>query len=191
MSQNKFNDKDASCYVIVLAESFVKKEIDKIYVPKFQLLDICPKREKGVKYQESKITIKRDGKEIETSFDVLRTFETKAEAKEFAEKYGISDELMLLNEPPKCKLIRVIEMPLRKKNNKQTTPTIALLDVCLPPEARDFQHPLITFQENGKNITRIFEVVKTFADKAEAENYAKQNGITDVDFTNFDSYRSS
>lgn len=89
MSLNNPLEKESSCYVIVLAEPFVKKEIDKVYVPKFQLLDICPKREKGLAYQESKIKIRRDGKKIVTSFDILRTFETKDEAKEYADKYGI------------------------------------------------------------------------------------------------------
>jgi len=174
--------KEKSCYVIVFAEPFVKKEIDKIYLPKFQLLDICPERKTGLAYQETKITVRRDGKDFETGFNVLRTFENKAEAKEFADRHGVIDESMLLNDPPKCKLIRVIDMPLRKKSDKEIKPTIALLDVCLPREANDFQHPMITFQENGKTVTRIFEVIRTFTDQEEAEKYAKENRITDVEF---------
>lgn len=89
--------KDASCYIIVFAEPFVKKESGVIYVPKFQLLDICPERDPKLAYQETKITIKRNGKEIETAFDRIRTFENKEDARKFADKYGISDESKLLN----------------------------------------------------------------------------------------------
>ena len=182
MAQEKL-EKAASCYVIVFAEPFEKKEFDKIYLPHFQLLDICPKRDPKLAYQEAKIKLKREGKEFETSFDVVKIFKNKAEAKKFADKFGVTDESMLLNEIPKCNLIRVIDMPLRKRNDKPTTPTIALLDVCLPPEANNIQHPVITFEENGKKVSRIFEVIKTFANKEEAEKYAKENGIVDIDFS--------
>jgi tetratricopeptide (TPR) repeat protein len=181
MSQDKL-EKDAKCYVIVYAEPFVKKERDELYFKKFQLLDICPKREPGLQYQEAKIKIHKDSKEIETSFEPIRTFADAAEAKEFMNKYGVQDESMLLNDLPKCKIIRVVNFPLQKRPNAKTTPTIALLDVCLPTEAKNRQHPVITFEENGKTVTRIFEVIKTFKSKKEAEKYALKNGITDVDF---------
>jgi hypothetical protein len=181
MSQEKL-EKDVSCYVIVFEEPFVKKEIDKVYVPVFQLLDICPKRKKGLQYQGAKIVITRNGKKMSVSFDPIKTFADKTEAKAFQQKFGVADESMLLNDAPKCKLIRVIDMPLRKKNDKETTPTICLLDVCLPPEANNYQHPVITFIENGKKVTRIFEVVRTFENIAKAEKYAKENAVIDYNF---------
>ncbi len=183
MSQEKL-EKDASCYVIRYTEPFEKKEVGKVYESKFRLLDICPKRIEGLAYQEAKLIVKRDGKEIETSFDVIKVFADLAEAVDFALKHSITDapffEHPSISPLTKCQIIRMIGMPLRKKNDVETTPTIALLDVCLPPEAHNIQHPVITFEENGKQVTRIFEVIKTFASKEETELYAKENGITDV-----------
>lgn len=175
--------KKAECYVIVYAEPFVKKEYDKIYLKEFQLLDVCPEREPGLQYQEAKIKIYRDGKYVETSFEPIRIFSNRAEAKEFQRKYGVRDESMLLMDLPKCKIIRVIGMPLQKRPDAKTTPTIALLDVCLPPEANNKAHPVISFEENGKKVSRIFEVIKTFKDRAEAKKYAAENGVIDMEFS--------
>jgi hypothetical protein len=74
-------------------------------------------------------------------------------------------------------------MPLRKKSEEKTTPTIALLDTCLAPEAGERAHPMVTFEENGRPTTRIFEVAKTFFDKAEAEKYARENSIDDLEIS--------
>jgi hypothetical protein len=182
MAQEKL-EKDASCYVVVFAEPFVKKEIGEIYFPEFQLLDICPKRKPGLKYSQAKITITRDGKKIETAFDVVKTFANQKDAREFVEKYGVRDESLMLYEPPKCKIIRVVGLPLQKRADAKPKPTIALLDTCLSEEARERAHPAITFEENGKRVSRIFEVIKTFADKTEAERYAKENSIRDVEIS--------
>ena len=81
---------------------------------------------------------------------------------------------------PKCRLIRVIEMPLRKKKDHPGEPKIVLLNVCLPAKARELQHPQITFEENGRNATRIYEVMRVFADRDEAEEYARANWVTDI-----------
>ena len=183
MAQEKL-EKDAPCYRIVFAEPFVEKEIGELYLPVFQLLDVCPKRKAGVHYQEAKITITKDGKKIETPFDVVKTFADKSEAQEFARKFGIVDEsLLLMNALPKCKIIRVVRLPLRKRNDRKTTPTIALLDTCLSAQARERAHPVITFEENGRQVSRIFEVVKTFTDRGEAEKYARENSIRDVEIS--------
>jgi hypothetical protein len=174
--------KDASCYVIVFAEPFEKKEADRLNLPEFQLLDICPKRAAGVVDREAKITITRNGKQIETGFDVVKIFAGRAEAGEFARKYGIADESMLRSDPlPKCKIIRVVGLPLKKRPDAKGTPTLALLDTCLSREARARAHPVIAFEENGRQVSRIFEVAKTFVDQTDAEKYAAENFIKDIE----------
>lgn len=170
-------EKSASCYVIIFAQSrSFTTEADEFSLPRLQLLDICPRQKKGL----PKIKIRRDGKEIETSFEVKKIFESKEEARTFADRFGVTDESMRLFDIPKCKLIRDIQMPLRKQPDAKTTPTIALLNVCLPSESNKMQHPMITFEENGKQISRIFEVVQTFDNRQQAEKYAKENSITDI-----------
>ena len=176
-------EKEASCYAIVYAEPFEKKEAGKLYMPEFQLLDICPKRTPGLAYQEARITITRNGKKLETGFDVVQIFKDKQEAAEFARRYGVADESMMLMDLPKCKIIRVVEMPLRKRPDAKGTPTIALLDTCLSAEAARRAHPVATFEENGRQVSRIFEIAKTFADITEAKTYAGENSIADVEIS--------
>jgi hypothetical protein len=89
--------KNKSCYRIVYAEPFEKKERDKIYLSEFHLVDICPEREAGVIVPSSTVKINRDGKDVWVDFDPILTFANKAEAKKFADKHGIKDESMMLN----------------------------------------------------------------------------------------------
>lgn len=176
MAQDKL-EKSASCYVIIFAKSgSFTTESDEFSLPRFQLLDICPRQKKGL----PKIKIRRNGKEIETNFEVKKIFESKEEARTFADRFGVTDESMRLFDIPKCKLIRDVGMPLRKQPHEKNVPTVALLDVCLPFGASKSQHPMITFEENGRQVSRIFEVVQTFENRQKAEMYAKENAITDV-----------
>lgn len=97
------------------------------------------------------------------------------------------DEFPPLRNPlpiPTCRLIRVINLPLRKEQGHDTQPKIVLLDVCLPSTARNLQHPMITFEENGRSVTRMYEVAKIFSGRVSAEKYARENGIKDVIFDN-------
>lgn len=57
-------------------------------------------------------------------------------------------------------------------------PAVArLLDVC--PEG-DYARPTITLDRDGKRETRVFDVVRTFADDAEAKAFASKHGLADV-----------
>jgi hypothetical protein len=176
-SQEKTLEKDKQCYVIRFAEPFVKKEFGVNYKKIFQLLDVCPKREKGLPYPGAAISIERDGKTIQTQFDVLKTFINEAEARELAAKNNITDTPFL----PKndCEIIRIIDMPLTKRPNVATNPQIALLNTCIFDEMA-VQRPSIEVLRLGKKQFRLFEVTKIFADKHEAEKYAKNNNVFDI-----------
>lgn len=52
-----------------------------------------------------------------------------------------------------------------------------LLDVC--PEG-DYARPTITLDRDGKRETRVFDVVRSFADEAEAKAFATKHGLADV-----------
>ena len=80
-----------------------------------------------------------------------------------------------------CQIIRVVEMPLTKKPKVPRKPKIVLLNTCIDDEIPR-QRPVIEVIRNGKKEFRTFEVIKVFTDRAEAENYAEENGLTDVDF---------
>lgn len=180
MSQEKILEKDKLCYVIRFVEPFVKKEFGVEYKKEFQLLDVCPKREKGLQYPGASIPIERDGKTISTQFDALRTFASEAEAREFAEKNNLTDTPFL----PKndCEIIRIIDFPLTKRPNAPKNPKIALLNTCLFDETV-VQRPSIEVMRMGKKQTRLFAVIKTFENKREAEKYAKANQLFDVNYT--------
>lgn len=179
MAQEKQLEKDKQCYVIRFAEPFVKKEFGENYKKKFQLLDVCLKREKGLQYPGAYITIERNGETIQTQFDVLKSFENETEARDFADKNHIADTPFL----PKndCDIIRIIDFPLTKRPNTAKIPTIALLNTCLFDET-EMQRPSIDVMRIGKSQTRLFEPINTFADKREAEKYAKNNNLFDVNY---------
>lgn len=179
MSQEKSLKKDKLCYTIRFAEPFVKKEHGMEYKKRFQLLDVCSKREKGVQYQGSSISIERDGQTIQTPFDVLKTFANENEARAFAEKTGITDTPFLPQSD--CEIIRRIEMPLTKRPNTPKESKIALLNTCIFDET-DVQRPSIEVTRFGKKQVRLFEVIKIFNDPSEAAKYAAENQLFDVNF---------
>lgn len=192
--------KIADCQIIRIVNmpmSLLGKKVENAK-PEIVLLNTCLMREKEWEVLP-KVKLMRNGKEIEREFWDIRTFKSQAEAEEYARQNGLTDvdfnqnisnmtdrnidDEILNYKPipiPKCRLIRVIEMPLRKDAKTKTTPTLALLDVCLPAKAREMQHPMITFEENGRQVSQIFEVVQTFANKADAETYARENFVTDI-----------
>ena len=80
-----------------------------------------------------------------------------------------------------CQIIRVVEMPLTKKPNVPSEQKIALLNTCLKDKIPQ-QRPVIEVIRNGKKEFREFEIIKLFATRAEAEKYAKENKLVDVNY---------
>lgn len=60
---------------------------------------------------------------------------------------------------------------------------ICLLDIS-PPNQGMVQRRVIELTIGGEKVWREFDVVRSFADEAEARAYAADNGITDLDFRN-------
>ena len=58
---------------------------------------------------------------------------------------------------------------------------ICLLDIC-PPRMGEMQRRIIQVDREGEKVWREFDIVRTFESKEEAQEYADENGITDVEF---------
>ncbi|MBS1794738.1 MAG: hypothetical protein JSS81_12840 [Acidobacteria bacterium] len=80
-----------------------------------------------------------------------------------------------------CRIIRVVFVPLTKRPDVVRTPRLALLDVCLK-DAIPQQRPVVEIERDGRRQFREFAVLRLFADRAEAEQYARENDLTDVDY---------
>ena len=172
-------EKDSSCYLIRFSRPFEKREVGKSYRKQFHLLDICPQKVEGLAYPEAKTVVDRNGKKVETSFDVVKSFENEDDARKFTERHKIMDTPFLPISD--CQIIRTIDFPLTKRPRVKTIPKLALLNTCLFDE-EDSQRPSIEVIRNDKVYFRLFEVLKVFQMKGDAEVYAEQNGITDVQF---------
>jgi hypothetical protein len=57
---------------------------------------------------------------------------------------------------------------------------ICLLEVC-PPGEGEMQRRVLSFEENGVQVWREFDIVKIFESTEEAQTYAQQHGIDDVE----------
>ena len=68
------------------------------------------------------------------------------------------------------------------KCREMDEPKICLLDIDPPHKGREARRT-IEVEINGIKEWREFDVVKTFADKAQARSYAAKNGITNVDLS--------
>jgi hypothetical protein len=84
-------------------------------------------------------------------------------------------------------IIRTIRMAhcargpeLCQKCREMDVPKICLLDID-PPDQGKVSRRTIEVQIDGNKAWLEFDVVKTFADEAEARKYAAKNGITDVE----------
>lgn len=83
--------------------------------------------------------------------------------------------------PPNCKVIRVVSYPVTQRMDKNVKKRIALLNLC--PENRGMvARPMLPVEAAGKFAMFEYDVIRVFKNKKEAEKYAKQNGITDVNF---------
>ncbi len=149
------------------------------------LLTICEKEWEVL----PKIKLMRNGKEFEREFWDMRTFKNQSEAEEYAKQNGLTDvnfteniSNMTKDNQSDCHIIRVVEIPLTKKPNVPSESKIALLNTCLNDEIPQ-QRPVIEVIRNGEKAFRELEIIKIFADRNEAENYAKENEITDSEFS--------
>lgn len=83
--------------------------------------------------------------------------------------------------PPSCKVIRVVSYPVTQRMDKNVKKRIALLNLC--PENRGMvARPMLPVEVEGKLTMFEYDVARVFKNRKEAEKYARQNGITDVNF---------
>lgn len=155
--------------------------------PEIVLLNTCIFREKEWEVLP-KIKLTRNGKEVEREFWDIKIFKNQSEAEEYAKQNGLTDvdykqNITAMNQEKisDCHVIRVVEIPMTKKTNVPSEPKIALLNTCLNDEIPQ-QRPVIEVIRNGKKEFREFEIIKVFTDKIEAEKYAQENGIKDINF---------
>ena len=87
------------------------------------------------------------------------------------------------NPTEKCQVIRKVAYPVTQtmsRTNPQTM-EICLLNLC-PPNRGMLARPTITVTENGQMTAREYDVAKVFKSKAEAQDFAGKNGISDISF---------
>jgi hypothetical protein len=83
--------------------------------------------------------------------------------------------------PPHCQVIRVVAYPVTQRADKNVKKRIALLNLC--PENRGaVARPMLPVETEGKFRMFEYEVVRVFKNRKDAEKYAKQNNIADVNF---------
>ncbi len=181
----------ADCQIIRLINLPMSLRGDKVpnAKPEIALLNTCIMREKEWEVLP-KIKLTRNGKQVELEFWDMRAFKNQTEAEEYAKQNGLTDvnfteniSAMTPNNQSDCHIIRVVEIPMTKKPNVPSEPKIALLNTCLNDTIPQ-QRPVIEVIRNGKKAFREFEIIRIFKDNAEAEKYAEDNGLTDVEFTN-------
>ncbi len=79
-----------------------------------------------------------------------------------------------------CKIITKVRYPVTQTNPSETqTVEIGLLNFC-PPNKGMVARPLYQTIVDGKMISREYDVERIFKTEKEAREYAKANGITDV-----------
>jgi len=179
MSQEEILKKATSCYAIrkIVPES--RKDIGDVKLEKFVLYDICLD-EKSVETQE--IFIEQNGITKAVKTKLIKTFKNGIEAQKFAEKHKIADsDFPKIND---CQIIRIVNMPisLTGKKVENAKAEIVLLNTCIMREKAWEVLPKIKLTRNGKDIEREYWDIKTFKNRSEAEEYARQNGLTDVNF---------
>ncbi len=88
-----------------------------------------------------------------------------------------------------CHIIRKIRLahckrgPERcEKCREMDEEKICLLDIC-PPDQGMMQRRIIQLNRDGEETWREFDIVQIFESEEEAEAYAGENGITDIEIT--------
>lgn len=91
------------------------------------------------------------------------------------------------NNPMTHHIIRLISMSHCKRGPEHCPkcramggPRICLLDIA-PPDQGMVQRRVIELQIDGERAWREFDVIRVFADEAEARAFAAENGIDDID----------
>ncbi len=192
-ADNKITDTEfaklADCQIIRLINlpmSLMGKKVTNAK-PEIALLNTCIMREKEWEVLP-KIKLTRNGKQFEREYWDMRAFKNQPEAEEYAKQNGLTDvnfteniSNMTQNNQSNCHIIRVVGIPMTKRPGVTRELRIALLNTCLKDKIPQ-QRPVIEVIRNGEKAFREFEIIKLFADKAEAENYAKENNLYDVNY---------
>ena len=66
------------------------------------------------------------------------------------------------------------------KCREMDEPRICLLDIC-PPDAGTMQRRVIQVVVDGEGLWREFDIVMTFESEHDAREYARENGVQDVE----------
>lgn len=181
MAQNKYLEKDINCYVIRKIVPQARVDIGDVKLEKFVLYDICLGKNSD---EKEEIFIEQNGLTKSVKARLIKTFNNGVEAQKFAEKHKITDnEFAKIND---CQIIRLINLPMSLigKKIENAKPEIALLNTCIMREKEWEMLPKIKLIRNGKEFEREFWDIRAFKNQSEAEEYAQQNGLTDVNFTN-------
>lgn len=78
-----------------------------------------------------------------------------------------------------CKIIRRVHYPITKTSPSSQPLEIGLLNLC-PPNKGMMARPMYSIMKDGKIIDLEYDVDRIFKTEAEAREYAKANGITDI-----------
>ncbi len=180
MGQEKVLEKATHCYAIrkILPEARV--DIGDVKLEKFVLYDICTPTTEGTLHE---IFVVENGITKSVQAKLVRFFANGLEAQKYAVEHRIIDTIFA--EINDCQVIRLINLPMSLMGNKvpNAKPEIALLNTCVTREKEWEALPKIKLQRLGQEVEREFWDIRAFKDQAEAKEYAKQNGLTDVNFT--------
>lgn len=80
------------------------------------------------------------------------------------------------SQPPACKIIREVRYPVTKTEPSRQPLRIALLDLC-PKDRGMVARPMMPMMVAGQMQMFEYDVLQVFKDQAEADLYAKENGI--------------
>ncbi|MEK7724952.1 MAG: hypothetical protein AAB336_11415 [Acidobacteriota bacterium] len=180
MAQDKVLEKDIKCYVIRKIVPQARVDIGDVRLEKFVLYDICLGENTD---EKETVFIEQNNITKSVNAKLIKTFENGIVAQKFAKEHKIVDTEF--DEIADCQIIRLINLPmsLMGKKVENAKHEIALLNTCIMREKEWEVLPKIKLTRNGKEIEREFWDMRTFKNQAEAEEYAKQNGLNDVNFT--------
>jgi hypothetical protein len=108
---------------------------------------------------------------------VLVCLENNASAQILSDPVSVSPKDKKTEHKP-CYAIRRVPYPVTKISKDQKL-RYALLDIC-PADKGMVSRPLLYKMEDGKPVGYEYDIVKAFKNKKEAEKYAKENKIEDV-----------
>ena len=171
----------ADCQIIREVEFPLTKKPNVKRTKKLALLNTC--LEDDPPQQRPTEEVVRNGKKEFRTFEVLKVFKNKAEAEKYAKDNGITDTKFgdKAETENECRIIRVVDYPVAKKQIFQTEKKIALLELCTLDKTK-IARTTVKVTRSGKTEYKMFDVVKVFETRAEAEKYAQENRIFDAEF---------